>query len=54
MKVGDLVIRKVFMAESHICGVIMSFDKDGDPIIYWNGGFLEEEYASEVEVVSEN
>lgn len=54
MKVGDFVIRSVFMDEGHICGVVMSFDSDGDPVIYWNGGFLEEEYASEVEVISES
>ena len=54
MKVGDFVRRVVFMDSCHMCGIVVSFDKDGDPIIYWNGGFIEEEYASEVEVTSES
>ena len=52
MKVGDFIIRKKYMDDSHSCGIIVSFDKDGDPYILWNGGFIEEEYKSAVEVAS--
>ncbi len=54
MKVGDLVWRTSFMDDDHVCGIIMKFDRDGDPIIYWNGGSFEEEYSGMVEVISEN
>jgi len=53
MKVGDVVMRKEFLSEHHICGIVLDFDSDGDPIIYWNGNFIEEEYASKVRVISE-
>jgi len=54
MKVGDVVIRKEFMAETHVCGIILDFDDDDDPIIFWNGDIIEEEYARLVEVISES
>ena len=53
MKIGDLVARKEFMDHEHVMGIIMRFDPDGDPIIYWNGGDLEEEFATCVMVISE-
>jgi hypothetical protein len=39
------------MDDAHICGIVIEFDSDNDPIIYWNGGIIEEEYAHMVEVV---
>ena len=54
MKVGDLIKRKKFMDADHCHGVIVGFDSDGDPLIYWNGDLIEEEYASAVEVISES
>ena len=54
MRVGDLIARKEYMDDEHVCGIIMQFDTDGDPIIYWNTGVIEEEYASCVEVINEN
>ena len=41
MKVGDFVIRKEFMDKDHVCGIVIDFDCDGDPIVYWNGGSIE-------------
>jgi hypothetical protein len=35
-------------------GVIIDFDKDGDPIILWSSGVIEEEFARQVEVISSN
>ena len=52
MKVGDFVIRKEFLDSAHSCGIIISFDKDGDPCILWNGGFVEEEFRRHVQVTS--
>jgi hypothetical protein len=54
MKVGDLIARKEYMDDEHVCGIIMQFDPDGDPIIYWNGGDIEEEYTRRVEVINES
>jgi hypothetical protein len=53
VKIGDLVARKEYMDDEHVCGIIMRFDSDGDPVIYWNGGALEEEYEERVKVISE-
>jgi len=54
VKVGDFVIRKEFMDKDHVCGIVIDFDCDGDPIVYWNGGSIEEEFLSNVEVTSES
>ncbi len=54
MKVGDLIVRKEFMDDEHVCGIIVDFDCDGDPIIYWNGGSIEEEFLSNVGVIGED
>jgi len=54
MKVGDFIVRKKFLDKSHLCGIIIDFDVDGDPIIYWNGDFIEEEFANQVGVISES
>ena len=52
MKVGDFIVRKQHMDDAHCFGLVVNFDKDGDPYILWNGGFIEEEYKSAVEVTS--
>jgi len=51
MEVGDLVKRIDPMQPTHLNGVVVGFDRDGDPIILWNNGVIEEEYANQVEVV---
>jgi|LWDU01.1.fsa_nt_gi UDP-N-acetylmuramyl tripeptide synthase len=51
MKVGDLVKRIDPMIPTHRNGVIVGFDSDGDPIILWNNGMIEEEFANQVKVV---
>jgi len=51
MKVGNLIRREVYMDEEHVWGIILRFDSDGDPIIYWNSGIIEEEYANKVSVI---
>jgi len=53
MKVGDLINRKVRM-KTLTKGVIIDFDNDGDPIILWSSGVIEEEFASQIEVISSN
>lgn len=50
MKVGDCISRCQWMDEDHQCGIIIEFDKDGDPIILWNNGEIEEEYGNQVKV----
>ncbi len=52
MKVGDLIKRIQPIRSTHVHGVIVGFDKDNDPIIMWNNGNIEEEYTSQVKVVS--
>jgi hypothetical protein len=51
MKIGDCIKRRVHMDDAHVCGIVIEFDSDNDPIIYWNSGIIEEEYAYMVEVV---
>jgi len=53
MKVGDLISRKQRMKTLNK-GVIIGFDKDGDPVILWSSGVIEEEFARQVEVISSN
>jgi len=53
MKIGDLIKRTDPILNSHVYGLVVGFDKDEDPIILWNDGNIEEEYASEVTVVIE-
>jgi hypothetical protein len=51
MNPGDFIVRNhPFLA--HNFGVIVRFDSDGDPIILWDGGSLEEEYSSAITVLS--
>ena len=45
---GDFVVRKMHLDDDHLYGIIMDFDHDGDPIIYWNGGDIEEEFLNMV------
>ena len=51
MKIGDLVKRTDPILNSHVYGIVVGFDQDEDPIILWNDGNIEEEYASEVSVI---
>ena len=53
MKVGDLVKRIDPIYPTNLSGVIVGFDSDGDPVILWNNGAVEEEYANKVVVISE-
>ena len=50
MKVGDCISRREWMDDDHRCGIVIGFDEDGDPIILWNSGEIEEEYAHQVVV----
>ena len=52
MKVGNLIRREMYMDEEHIWGIVLRFDSDGDPIIYWNSGIIEEEFANKVSVIA--
>ena len=51
MKVGNLVKRIDPIHPTNLNGVIVGFDKDGDPIILWNNGLVEEEFANKVKVI---
>jgi len=48
MSPGDFIVRIAYLDDNHICGVIVDFDCDDDPIILWNGGVIEEEYLNMV------
>ncbi len=54
MRIGDLVKRIDPIPPADLHGVIVGFDDDGDPIILWNSGAVEAEYANKVVVISEN
>lgn len=51
MNTGDLVLRHIPF-DDHNFGIIIQFDDDNDPIILWDGGNIEEEYAAKVSVLS--
>ncbi len=38
------------MDAEHVCGIVVGFDEDNDPVIYWNSGVIEEEYAHMVRI----
>jgi hypothetical protein len=45
---GDFIVRTSYLDDDHVCGVIVDFDSDNDPIILWNGGVIEEEFMNMV------
>jgi len=57
MKTGDLVIARDSHPEEGEMGMVIGFDKDSDPIVYWQFKGLEEPayigtYRSQVEVIN--
>ncbi len=58
MKVGDLVIARDNHPDEGEMGIVIGFDKDDDPIVYWQFKGFEEPvsvgtYRSQVEVANE-
>ena len=52
MKIGDLVKNIEEPHFSNYTGIVISFDKDGEPIVFWNEDFpYEEEYCTDLRVV---
>ncbi len=54
MKVGDCVVRPEWLDKDHRCGIVIDFDADGDPIIFWNSEIIEEEFKHKVKVQHES
>ena len=57
MKVGDLVIARDNHPDEGEMGMVIGFDKDNDPVVYWQLKGLEEPayigtYRSQVEVIN--
>jgi len=56
MKIGDLVRYSDHFAPNkrRKIGIIVEFDKDNDPIVYWFGSdYKEDNYRCHIKVVSE-
>ena len=59
MKTGDLVIARDNHPDEGEMGMVIGFDKDNDPIVFWQFKGLEEPlyigtYRSQLEVANEN
>ena len=59
MKTGDLVVAKPNHPDEGEMGMVIGFDKDNDPIVFWQFKGLEEPasigtYRSQLEVANES
>ena len=59
MKTGDLVVAKPNHPDEGEMGIVTGFDKDNDPIVFWQFKGLEEPsyigtYRSQIEVANES
>ena len=59
MKIGDLVIARANHPDEGEMGIVIGFDKDNDPVLYWQFKGLEEPsyigtYRSQIELTNES